>query len=335
MKGNMEHNNTYWSKLLERKLLINIGKGGVGRSTLSAALARAAAKQGKRVLVCEVNAKERMSGLLGGRRPESLDTLDQIWQVDDNLWTVNIEPWTAMKEYVVQVLRLKLVYNLVFENRMMKYFLRGVPGLQELVFAGKVWFHVAEDKVGGSPRFDLVIVDAPATGHGFAMLRIANVVLSISPPGPMRNAAQKMVDVLADQDDTWINLVTLPEEMPVQESIELYEKIEKQLGFPLGYTWINQWPANVCSSEQEELLAATQEKGLEDPTGWPMWLLAERATFLKNRAEEQEEWLKQHVPLPIMHVPYEEPGQRTDKEWVSALSEKIEQQLMREAVDAS
>lgn len=330
----MEHNETYWSKLLQRRLIINIGKGGVGRSTLSAAIARAAARQGKKVLVCEVNAKERMTSLLGGTKPDNLDTLDQIWQADTNLWTVNIEPWMAMKEYVVQVLRLKLVYNLVFENRMMKYFLRGVPGLQELVFAGKVWFHVAEDMVGKTPRFDMIVVDAPATGHGFAMLRIANVVLSISPPGPMRTAAQKMVDVFSDPKRTWINLVTLPEEMPIQESIELHQKIREQLQFPMGYSWINQWPPPVCSEEHKELLQQTQSQGLQDEEGWPLWHLAERVAFLEKRAEEQEDWLKQNVPLPIVHVPYEEQGERTEQEWVQSLSEIIEERL-KESTHAS
>ncbi len=289
--------------LLGHRLLINMGKGGVGRSTFTAALARLAANAGKKVLVCEVNTKERMPSLLGASPPETLDTLDRIWQADERIWTVNIEPWTGMKEYVVQVLRLRLVYNLVFQNRVMKYFLQAVPGLQELVYIGKTWYHVSEDKRGDEPRFDLVLVDAPATGHGLAMLRITSVILQISPPGPMRKATERIQDMLADGDICRINFVTLPEEMPVNETIELYEKIETQLELPLGVVCVNQWPAAPCDEELRGLFHQTLEAGLRDPEGWPLWAAGQQAEIREQRALRHLKNLRQHIPLPVVKMP--------------------------------
>ncbi len=313
--------------LLERKLLINMGKGGVGRSCLSAAMARLAASHGKRVLVCEVNAKERMSGLFDGKKPNDLNTLDQIWQVEENLWAVNIEPWSAMKEYVVQVLRLRLVYNLVFENRAMKYFLRAVPGLQELVFVGKIWYHVLEDKVNKESKYDLVIVDAPATGHGLAMLRIPRVILDISPPGPMRTAAQKIQDMLTDPEICRVNLVTLPEEMPVNELAELYETVEEELELPLGGVWVNQWPMPPCDDDLRELLAQTMEAGLVDEGGWPLWRMGEAALALEERAERHLSWLQERVHLPTVKVPYLTYDGQKESALIKQMEEELSQRL--------
>lgn len=328
--------NPWLDSLCNHRLLINMGKGGVGRSCISAALARLAARSGKRVLVCEVNTKERMSSLLGGKKPENLDTLDQIWQVEENLWTVNIEPWIGMKEYVSQVLRLKLVYNLVFENRVMKYFLRAVPGLQELVYIGKVWYHVMEDTIKQKPRFDLVIVDAPATGHGYAMLRIAQVILDISPPGPMRTTTQKIWDMLTDPEITSIQLITLPEEMPVHEVAELYDRIESQLRFPLGYVWVNQMPPPVCSSSLLHLWKQLSPTGLQDEESWLLWKVGDAVQAQEKRCRQHVQWLEEQVTLPVLQIPWIPLlSHGSEREWIVELAERMAKALEKEMTRVS
>lgn len=291
-------------ELLKRRLLIHTGKGGVGRSVLTASIARLAAAQGKRVLICEVNAKERMSSLLGGDKPESFSTLDEIWQPQENIWAVNIRPWPGMKEYVTEVLRMRLVFNLVFENGVMRYFLRAIPGLQELVFMGKAWFHVTQTLPDGSPRFDLVIVDAPATGHGIAMLRIPEVILDVAPPGPMHTAAERIRDLLHDPQKTWVNLVTLPEEMPVNETIELYSKVTDMLGLSVGCTWVNQCPERLCSPEQWELFQALRHSDVASQSSvWPYFAAGEFAHTLHSKAEHHIRILRDAVPVPTLCIP--------------------------------
>lgn len=299
--------------LLSKQLIINMGKGGVGKSAVSAMLARAAAARGKRVLVCEINAKERMSQYLGGTPPEEDDSLDQIWSAHERISVVNIRPAPAMKEYVVQVLGMRLLYNLVFENRLIRYFLRAVPGLQELIFIGKVWFHVEEDKVKGAPRFDLVILDAPSTGHGLALLRIAKVVLDTVPAGPMRQAAEKIQRMLLDPRTTCINLVSLPEEMPTNETIELCQKIREELKMPLGALFLNQWPRHPLDPESSEhpmletaaerLFHRLNQDAQREPELVALALAAEGGLHRLNKARGYLLELVREVKLPTYTLP--------------------------------
>jgi anion-transporting ArsA/GET3 family ATPase len=288
---------------LSPRLRINIGKGGVGKSVVSAAMALSEASQGKRVLVCEVNTRGRMQDLLGGSPPPTFENLDEIWQIRDNIWTVNIDPWPSMKEYVVQVLRLKLVYNLVFENRYMRYFLTAIPGLQELVYMGKIWFHVEETLAEGGFRFDRVIVDAPATGHGFAMLNTPRVVCETVPVGPMHTAAEKILNVLQDERLTEINLISLPEDMPANETIELADLLAREAGLTSHRLFLNQWPSPAVSVEQRELFEALLSQGLQDEEQWALFAAARQTQHRVQEAESISSRLTEEIHLPVIHLP--------------------------------
>ena len=147
------------SGLLDRRLLLVTGKGGVGKSTVAAALALRLASAGLRTLLCEVNADGRLGRMLA--HPE---VGADVVQVEPNLSMVDLQPDASMREYVLSKIRLERVYRAVFENRMVKYFLRFVPALAETVMLGKVMWHLRQwpDAPGG---FDRIVVDLPATGH--------------------------------------------------------------------------------------------------------------------------------------------------------------------------
>ena len=152
--------------LLDRRLVIVTGKGGVGKTTVCAALALLAARAGKRVLVCEVNARARVAALLGGPPAGPV-----IREVRPGISVINVTPPEAMREYGLMVLRFRTIYDAVFENRLVRYFLRVIPSLAEVVMLGKI-LHEARAEEAGRPRWDLVLVDAPATGHAVQLLRV-------------------------------------------------------------------------------------------------------------------------------------------------------------------
>jgi anion-transporting ArsA/GET3 family ATPase len=236
--------------LLDRRLLVVTGKGGVGKSTVAAALALLAAREGKRVLVCEVNAQERVAPLLGAPLAG-----DAIAEALPHVFTVNVTPARAMREYGIQVLRFRAIYEAVFENRLVRYFLKAIPSLAELVMLGKI-LHEARRVEGGRPSWDLVIVDAPATGHAVQLLRVPSALLETVPGGPLRKDAQWMHDLLVDPARTALAIVTLPEEMPVNEAIELDAQVRSVLGIARAALFVNAMPAARFGPGEEGRLEA-------------------------------------------------------------------------------
>jgi anion-transporting ArsA/GET3 family ATPase len=236
--------------LLDRRLLIVTGKGGVGKSTVAAALALRAARAGKRVLVCEVNAQERIAPLLGA--PPAGGTIREALP---GVWTVNVTPADAMREYGLMVLKFRTIYDAVFENRLVRYFLRAVPSLAELVVLGKI-LHEAKAEERGRARWDLVVVDAPATGHAVQLLRVPSALVDTVPGGPLRHDAEWMQALLVDAQRTSLVLVTLPEEMPVNEAIELDAQVRSVLGIHRGALVVNAMPEARFSPDEEARLGA-------------------------------------------------------------------------------
>lgn len=210
--------------LEDKRLLIVSGKGGVGKSTVAAALALKLSGRGLRTLVYEVNTEERVSRLLG-HRPAGAE----VTRLEENLWAVNARPQEALREYALMIIKFERVYKAVFDNKLVRYFLRFVGGVQELVLLGKVLFHLQEKLEDGTWRYERIVIDAPATGHAITLLGVAQVVLDTVPPGPMAREAETMRDLLVDPQITAAVLVSLPEEMPVNETVELHRAFRDRL----------------------------------------------------------------------------------------------------------
>jgi anion-transporting ArsA/GET3 family ATPase len=220
--------------LENRRFLIVTGKGGVGKTTVCAAEALALAHKGKRVLITLCNAKERLSTMFGS---ELIGT--EVASVAPNVWAVNMDPEVALAEYGMMTLKSKALFKLLFDNKYVRSFFRAVPGMQEWALLGKAWYHTTELREDGSHRFDVVILDAPATGHGLDMLRVPKVILDVVPPGLLRRDAERAWKLFQDPATCAVVLVTLPEEMPTTETIELAHALQTELKLPIGKVVVN------------------------------------------------------------------------------------------------
>jgi anion-transporting ArsA/GET3 family ATPase len=287
--------------VFDRRLVVVGGKGGVGRTTVAAALALAAARRGRRVLLAQSKSKERLSSLLGGPPVGT-----EIVRVRDNLEAVNVYPDAALREYGLMVLRSALVYRAVFENRLSRAFIRAIPGVDDYSILGKVWYHTTEED-RGRPRYDMVIFDGPATGHVVTLLQIPQAILDAVPEGPLTRDASSARELLRDAGRTAMLLVTLAEEMPTNETIELAARLRERVGIALGPLVINQlYPPRFVAGPSARALDALPESAGDD-AGDPLGPMLHRARIAMRRRRMNDVYLERlgaQLSLPQVQLPY-------------------------------
>jgi anion-transporting ArsA/GET3 family ATPase len=239
--------------LRDRHLLYVTGKGGVGKTTVAAALGVAAAQAGRRTIVCEVAEQDRVSRAF---RREGVVPETEV-KLADNLWAITIDPQRALEEWLGhQVGGTGL--RVLARSSAFQYFVAAAPGAKELITIGKIWeLGQSQRWTRSNPTYDLVIVDAPSSGHGLAMLTTPRTFGEIARVGPVRRQAFKIRDTLADPERTGYVAVALPEEMPVNETLELERRLPDAVGSRLEAIVVNGlWPERFSVSEAERLRAS-------------------------------------------------------------------------------
>jgi anion-transporting ArsA/GET3 family ATPase len=290
--------------LQDRRLVYVTGKGGVGKTTVAAAIGLAAAEAGRRTIVCEVAEQDRVSRAF---RREGVTAETEV-ELAENLWAVTIDPNKALQEWLAKQLGGGAPLRLMTRSHAFQYFVAAAPGAKELITIAKVWELAQLSRWDARNRtYDLVVVDAPASGHGLAMLTTPHTFGEIARVGPIRRQAGKIEALLGDAEKTGYVAVALPEEMPVVETLELGRKLEESVGLGLEAVIVNGvWPDRFSATDVKKLRAASRNGHDPAAAGALKAALAEhdRAQLQRGHVERlTDESGAKVVTLPYLFAP--------------------------------
>jgi len=281
----------------QRRFLFITGKGGTGKTTITAALALSLAARGRRVLVAVTEPKERISPLLG------VPPLGQeIAGVMPNIFAVKINPEVAMREYGEMILKSRTVSDAVFGNKYVRGFFAAVPGLHQWAMLGKAWYHATETMGDGRARFDVVLFDAPATGHGLDMLRVPKIIVDTVPPGILRRDAERAWTMFRNPRESGVIIVALPEDMPANESIELASALRGELDLPIATVVVNQVIDFLFEESEREALLGDLPLTPGDPGDEGLAAAARRAQSEQVQAESLRK-IRDGIQAPLIELP--------------------------------
>jgi len=310
--------------LLDRRLLFVTGKGGVGKSTIASSLALLAANEGKRTLVCEVDAKGNLAEFYGTKPLRFAPT-----EVQTGLFAMTMDTEESLREYLKLQLHVPLISRLGPLAKTFDFVATAAPGVKEILTVGKLAYEVRER------NYDLVVVDASATGHVVGQLASPVAMKELVSVGIVRQQTEWMLDILADPARTGVVVVATPEEMPVNETIELIDRLDAETDIDVAAVIANRVLPELFSRDEEaafdrldsdagraalaEAVGAAAGK-VVDAARLAVDLRRSRAVHLANLADRLPE------RVPLVHVPYlftRSHGIRTTRQVADRLAEEL------------
>jgi len=259
--------------LSDLKLLVLSGKGGVGKTTVAAALARAAAGVGKRVLIAQTESAERLGPMFGRPGPIGPDVISLAAGIDG----VNMTPKSALHQYGLMVLKYETVYRALFENR--------------------------AERAAGRARYDLVILDGPASGHAILMLGVPQAIVDTMPNGPLTRDARSIRELLSDPARAALAIVTLPEDLPARETAELALAARETLRIPLGPVVVNALPSDELGAPEVDAVLGRLRLGTGDAALDATLRMATSLRAHRKTADEVIARLLHDPGLPLVSLP--------------------------------
>jgi anion-transporting ArsA/GET3 family ATPase len=228
------------ASVLERKLVVLTGKGGVGKTTVSAALGLLAADRGLRTIVVEVGDQRRLPELFGLDAPDETEDAGSEVELRRNLWSISIDPDRALLEWL-QAIGGRVSGRVLASSGTFQYFAAAAPGAKELVSMVKIWKLTEGERAARKRpgRYDLVILDAPATGHALGMLHSPQTFGAIARVGPIASQTGQVSKLLSDPARSAYLAVAQPTEMAVTEALEIQDGLQQQLGRDLHTVVVN------------------------------------------------------------------------------------------------
>jgi anion-transporting ArsA/GET3 family ATPase len=283
--------------LLDRRLVFVTGKGGVGKTSVAAALGELAARSGRRTLVCEMDAKGALADALGASSLEFRPT-----EVEPDLFAMAMNTEDSLREYLRLFVKVPLLGKIGPLARTFDFVADAAPGVKEILAVGKLCHEVRER------HYDLVVVDAEATGHIVAQIGAPKVIRNLVQVGMVRDQTDWMLDILHDPAVTGVAVVTTPEEMPVAETHDLIGRLEHETGVAptaiVANRVLNPW----FRDGEHELVGALagRSERLVDAVGRGALTILAAARIAEARrvtGDGHLDRLRDEVDLPILTVP--------------------------------
>ncbi len=300
--------------LLDYRLIVVTGKGGTGKTAVSCLLAEAARRVGKRVLLAETAATESLATLFE-TDPRPLGYTGR--ELRPGLFALHVDPHEALADYARLQIGLGVVTDRILKLETFQQLLEAAPGWRELIILGKIWHLEQKKEDDGRPLYDILIVDAPATGHGLTFLDVPRVVQHAVRAGPLARHASWVEALVHDRERTLMLPVTLPEDLPVQETRELVERARSEIDIAVDRIIVNQMPSGRV------------RQALADLEGLPLDLefdclppIPKMRTMLEHGARRFELAIEQRArvsatcALPVVDLPFRPDGFTAESGWM-------------------
>jgi anion-transporting ArsA/GET3 family ATPase len=304
--------------MFQRELLFVTGKGGVGKKTVALALALAAGREGRRVALCEVAGQAhapRLYGVAAGAAGSERGLTECVW-------ATTLDPLRALEEWAGHVVGSRRLVHVLARSNAFHAFVAAAPGARELLAMTKAWELGRRERwTSGARRYDLVVVDGPATGHGVGLLRTPRTFADIARVGPIATQSRRVAELLEDPERAAIVAVAQPAEMPVSEALDLEERVGLALGRALDVVVLNAVrPRRFSRDEVDRIVAA----GDRVPSGARDAVC--RGHGVGGEQQRQLRRLRREAAAPVVTLPFvASPALGPDE--VEQLSEVLERRL--------